>query len=81
VAAVEVAIGFEVVGDLQSGFFEADKCTAAGQQFGFERALASLSVGIIIRVVRPAIAGQCLGLLDARPVSLASVIDCCGRRG
>jgi hypothetical protein len=45
-----------------------------GQQFGFERAPPSLSLGIIVGVTRPAIAGQRLGFFDARPARRAGIL-------
>lgn len=61
VAAVKVEVSVEVVGDLQTGLFEAGKRAAVGEQFGFERAPAGLGLGIIVGIAQPAIAGQGLG--------------------
>jgi hypothetical protein len=74
VAAVEVEVGIEVVGDLQAGLFEAGKRAAVRQQFGFERAPAGLGLRVIIGVARPAIASQRLSLFDARPASQTGIL-------
>jgi len=74
VAPVEVEVGVEVVGDFQAGFFETGKGAAAGQQFGFERAPARLSLCIIIGVARPAVASQGLRFSDACPARRARVL-------
>jgi len=71
---VKLEVGVEVVSDLQSGFFEAGKRAAMREQFGFERAPAGLGLGVIIGVARPAKAGQCLGLFDARPASQTGIL-------
>lgn len=68
-APVEVEVGVEVVGHRHSGFFQAGKCAAAGQQFRFERTPAGLGLGIILGVARRAIAGYGLGFSAARPAS------------
>jgi hypothetical protein len=73
-AAVEVEIGVEVVGHLQSGFFEAGKRAAMRQRFGFECAPPVLSLGVIVGVTWPVIAGQRLGFFDARPAIRPGVL-------
>ena len=65
-AAVEIKVGVELIDYLQSSFFQAGKCAAAGQQFRFKRAPARFGLGVIVRVAWSAIAGQCLDFFDAR---------------
>ena len=74
VAAVEVEVGIEVVGDFQAGFFQGGKRAATGQQFGFKRAPASFGLRVVVRIARPAEAGQGLGLFDAGPAGGAGVL-------
>jgi hypothetical protein len=74
VPPVEVEVGVEVVGDLQTGLVEASKAAAAEQQFGFERAPTRLGLGLIIGVTRPDIAGQGLLFFNARPAHRAGVL-------
>ena len=47
-AAVEVEVGIEVIGDLQPGLMQRGKGAAAGQQLGFQGAPAGfgLRVGV-----------------------------------
>lgn len=46
VPPVEVEVGVEIVGYIQSGLVETDKCAAVGQQLSFKRAPTGL--GIIV---------------------------------
>ena len=73
-AAVEVEVGVEVMGYLQAGLFEAVKGFSVGQQLRFEGAPAGFGLGVIVRITRPAEAGQRAGLFDAGTARLAGVL-------
>lgn len=65
VAAVQVEVGIEVMGDLQPGFIQGSKGAAAGQAFGSERAPAGFGLGVVVGIAGTAKAEQAAGLFDA----------------
>jgi hypothetical protein len=74
VAADKIEVGIEVEGDLQTSRFEAGKRTAVRERFGFERARGRLSLGIIVWIARPAIAGQRQRFFDACSASKVGIL-------
>lgn len=65
VATVQVEVVVEVPGDLPAGFFQRGKGSVAGEAFGFERAPARFSLGIVVGIAGLADAGQSARLVDA----------------
>lgn len=63
--AVEVGIGIEVVSYFYSSLFEVREHTTVGRQFRFQRIPVGISLGVIIKISRPAKAGHDLCLGDA----------------
>lgn len=68
---VEIEVGVEIVGYFKSSLLQVGKRAAMREQFGFERAPASLRLGIIVGVAQPAKAGQRLGFCDTCPARQA----------